>query len=242
MIKKDLLERFLSKYSIGGLIETAAWSVSETSISTEGASSDKDIFIFVKVKGLGFEPSELTVVNTSQLRSMLGLFGDEVDVALARDGKGRPLALKLRDGTTSLGGAFALGSDLAKPQVPKIQKLPDPIISLRMDSRVISTFIKSKSVLPDEVACAVMSDGTTAKLVVGYEPKRNTTQVSIEVPTTLNSLVEPIYFNADRLRQALSVNKDADEVIWHVTPPKFSHLTFKLDGFEVDYYVMALDR
>jgi hypothetical protein len=171
---------------------------------------------------------------------MLGLFGDEIEVTVLKDARGKPMALGITDGSTK--SKFALGSDLAKPVVPKLLKLPDPLITLLLDAKAISTFIKSKSVLPDEEHCAVISDGTTARLVVGYEPKRNTTEVSIELKAVENSIIEPIYFQADKLRLALSVNKDATEIKWHITPPKFSRLTFTIEGFSVDYYAMPENK
>jgi hypothetical protein len=232
------LEQFILKYHLNGLLETIVWQASDTALKTLGASDDRQLMVSIETSGLRLPTNEYIVKDTSQLRSMLGLFGDSVTIKIANSNRGTPNAFEISD--KQVKARFTLADALAKPPIPSLVNLPAPTLVLQLDAQMVQTLVKSKSVLPDVVDVALVELEGTAKLIVGYEPRRNTTQIAID-PTVISGAAptEPTYFNIEHLRQILVANKEAKSILWNITPPKFSHLKFEIDGYDANYYLLA---
>jgi hypothetical protein len=240
-IKKELLEKFIGKYNLNGMTDTAYWQFGDGTLKVEGVGGDREVFIFINTQQLPLEDGSYVVINTSQLRAMLKLFQDEIELKVLRYDNGQPKAFAISDDRISAN--FAIGMEQNKPKIPAMKGgLPDMPLVIKLDRVTITALIDSRAVLPEEKAVTLLSDGTSAKLVIGYEERRNTTRLTLPLQTISNVPISPTRFNVDVMRATLSANREADEVIWSIAPPKLSRLVFTVPGFGLEYFFMALDK
>ena len=235
-MQKNKLDRFISKYNLGGNVNSVKWKSTTDTLSTTFVTPDKSLLGNVKVNNFQFEEAELGVYQTDQLKSLIGVLGDDISLELSKFDT-KAVSLKVKNGSVSVNYVLSDLSVIADP--PELKKLPDFNTRIKIDNSFISTFIKGKSALSDVDTFTILNGKNGVEVVIGYS-STNTNRVNIPVEVETSNLDSSISFNANLFKEVLVANKECSSAVLEVSNDGLARLNFKVDDYDSTYYVVAI--
>ena len=235
-MQKSKLDRFIQKYNLGGNVNSVKWKSNGDTLSTSFITPDKSLLGNVKVDKFPFENAELGVYQTDQLKSLIGVLGDDVSLDVSRAGD-KAYSLKVKNGPVSVDYVLSDLSVIADP--PALKKVPEFGTQIKLDSNFINTFIRGKSALSDVDTFTILNGKNGLEVVIGYS-STNTNRVNIPVETTSNDLTDPVTFNANLFKEVLIANKECTSAVLEVSTEGLARVNFKVDDYDSTYYVVAM--
>lgn len=239
-MEKQSLNRFVSKYNLAGLVESVKWESKEGSLTTSFISDDKSVLGSVTMKEFDSSDASFGVYDTTKLTKMLSVLGNDVDFSI-NDIDGKPVSLKFKDGSTNVN--YMLADLSVIPNVPDLKQLPEFDTEIKLDSNFITKFIKAKGALADEnnftFTCKDGQNGS-GQIILGYS-NINTNRINIDVDCTCSKdKVEPISFSANFLKEILVANKEATDATLKISSQGLAHISFEVDNYESNYYLVEI--
>ena len=235
-MQKSKLDKFIQKYNLGGNVNSVKWKSNSDTLTTTFVTPDKSLLGTVKVDKFPFEDSEIGVYQTDQLKSLIGVLGDDVSLDLSKFGD-KAVSLKVKNGPVSVDYVLSDLSVIADP--PALKRLPEFGTQIKLDSKFIDTFVKGKSALSDVDTFTVLNGKNGVEVVIGYS-STNTNRVNIPVETTTNDITKPITFNANLFKEVLVANRECTSAILEVSTEGLARVNFKIDDYDSTYYVVAM--
>lgn len=237
-MEKSKLEKFITKYNLGGSCESVTIKSDGDMLSVRSISGDKNVLGEVVVQDIKFPAGEFGIYETKKLRSILSVLDENITIK-PNVVNGSTSGLNITDNSTK--ATFVLADPTVIPQVPDLKKLPPIDFTITLDEKFISTFIKAKSALSEVETFAVMSDGedTTATIVIGHSTQ-NTNRISISATTDKVAKVAPISFSANYLREILNANKEISNGTLQISSKGLSVAKFDANGFTSTYYLVQI--
>jgi hypothetical protein len=237
-MEKSKLEKFISKYNLGGSCESVTLKSDGDNLSVRTISADKNVLVEITAEQIKFPEGEFGVYDTKKLRSILGVLDENITVN-ASVANGKMTGLNLTDNSTK--ATFVLADATVIPAVPELKKLPAVDFTILLDDKFVGTFVKAKGALNDVETFTVMSSGDdkTAEVVIGHS-SNNTNRISITVATDVATKVAPISFSADYLREILMANKEINNGTLQISSKGLSVVKFDANGYTSTYYLVQI--
>ena len=235
-MNKYKLTRFIDKYHLGGNVNAVVINSTSDKLSTRFITGDKALLGELSMDNWTFEDAELGVYDTEQLSRLLGVLDDDVTLNLTSSGE-KAISVEISDSLSKVN--FMLSDKSVINQPPPLKQLPDFQVSIKVDSNFIHRFISGKSALPDTDTFTVITDEGGVKLVIGYS-SINTNRVTIPVETTEHSDIDKVSFNANLFKDVLVANKECESATLEVSEGGLSRINFKVDDYDVTYYLVAV--
>ena len=235
-MQKSKLDKFISKYNLGGNVNSVKWKSNSDTLTTTFVTPDKSLLGTVKVDKFPFEDAEIGVYQTDQLKSLIGVLGDDVSLDLSKFGD-KAVSLNVKNGSVSIDYVLSDLSVIA--DAPTLKRLPEFGTRIKLDTKFINTFIKGKSALSDVDMFSIINGKNGIEVVIGYS-STNTNRVNIPVETETNELTDVITFNANLFKEVLVANKDCTSAVLEVSNEGLARVNFKIDDYDSEYYVVAM--
>ena len=235
-MQKSKLDKFIQKYNLGGNVNSVKWKSSGDSISTSFVTPDKSLLGNVKVDKFSFDTAELGIYQTDQLKSLIGVLGDDISLDLTSVGD-RTVSLNVKNGAISID--YVLSDLSVIPDPPQMKRLPEFGTKIKLDTKFINTFIKGKSALSDIDTFTILNGKSGVEVVIGYS-STNTNRVNIPVETTTNDITKPITFNANLFKEVLVANRECSSAILEVSTEGLAKVNFKIDDYDSTYFIVAM--
>ena len=235
-MQKSKLDRFIQKYNLGGNVNSVKWKSNGNSLSTSFVTPDKSLFGNVTVDKFSFDSSELGIYQTDQLKSLIGVLGDDISLNLTKFGD-KAVTLKVKNGPVSVDYVLSDLSVIADP--PALKRLPEFGTKIKLDTKFINTFVKGKAALSDIDTFTILNGKSGVEVVIGYS-STNTNRVNIPVETTSSDLNNPITFNANLFKEVLIANKECTSATLEVSTEGLARVNFKVDDYDSTYYIVAM--
>lgn len=237
-MEKSKLEKFITKYNLGGSCESVLFKSDGDTLSVRAISDDKNVLGEVSVENIAFPEGEFGVYETKKLRSILGVLDENITVK-PNVTNGKTTGLNLTDNSTK--ATFVLADSSVVPQVPDLKKLPPMDFTITLDEKFVSTFVKAKSALSEVETFAVLSNGEdkTASVVIGHSTL-NTNRISITANTDKVTTMQPINFSANYLREVLTANREVNSGTLQVSSKGLAVASFSANGFTSKYYLVQI--
>ncbi len=237
-MQKSILERFIAKYNLAGAAESVSWVTDKDSLTTRFITDDKNALGEVTTTEATFDAGEYPVYDTANLRGLMSVLDEDVQIKVNKSGE-KVTSLGLRDAATKV--TFVLAKPEVIPDVPDLKKLPDFDLEIKLDERFLTTFVKGKNALPDVETFTVITEGGNTNVILGYSSKINTNRVSFKVELDKgDGLDDEINFSARYMKEILLANKEARGGVLKVSSQGIAHITFDIDGFAVNYYLVEI--
>ena len=97
-MQKSSIETFIQKYTLAGAINAVTFDSTNGALSVSGVTSDMQAMAFVKSDRLSLPSGRYSIYDTSQLRSLLGVFGQSDDINVnVETSQDVPVALQIDD-------------------------------------------------------------------------------------------------------------------------------------------------
>ena len=235
-MQKSKLDKFIQKYNLGGNVNSVKWKSNGDTLSTSFVTPDKSLLGNVKVDKFSFDSAELGIYQTDQLKSLIGVLGDDISLDLTSAGD-RAISLNVKNGTISID--YVLSDLSVIPDPPALKRLPEFGTKIKLDTKFINTFVKGKAALSDIDTFTILNGKSGVEVVIGYS-STNTNRVNIPVETESSDLNTPISFNANLFKEVLVANKECTSAVLEVSNEGLAKVNFKVDDYDSTYYVVAM--
>ena len=235
-MQKSKLDKFISKYNLGGNVNSVKWKSNSDTLTTTFVTPDKSLLGTVKVDKFPFEDAEIGVYQTDQLKSLIGVLGDDVSLDLSKFGD-KAVSLKVKNGPVSVDYVLSDLSVIADP--PALKRLPEFGTQIKLDNNFINTFIKGKSALSDVDTFTIIKTDSGCDVVIGYS-STNTNRVNIPVECTSCDVTDPITFNANLFKEVLVANRECTSAVLEVSTEGLARVNFKIDDYDSTYFIVAM--
>jgi hypothetical protein len=234
---------FIQKYTLSGAINSVNLDSTDGVLSVSGTTQDMQAMAFVKSDKLSLPNGNYSIYDTSQLRSLLGVFGQSddinVNIEISQD---VPIALQIDDRPFSTKVKFVLSDPQVIPDAPRIASLPQFDLTIPFDQNFMSRFVKATSALSEVDTFTIVmgtqqADGHTSNvdttLVIGYTDM-NTTRISLGVESH-GQLEKSLTFSAKYLKDIFMANKEVSDR--GILSTKFDN-----GGFISEYYLLKISN
>jgi len=235
-MQKSKLDRFIQKYNLGGNVNSVKWKSNGDTLSTSFVTPDKSLLGNVKVDKFSFDNAELGIYQTDQLKSLIGVLGDDVSLDLSKFGD-KAVSLKVSNDGTSID--YVLSDLSVIPDPPALKRLPEFDTKIKLDTKFINTFIKGKSALSEIDTFTIVKTQKGCDVVIGYSAT-NTNRVNIPVDCDICNITAPITFNANLFKEVLVANRECSSAVLEVSNEGLAKVNFKIDDYNSTYYVVAI--
>ena len=235
-MQKSKLDKFIQKYNLGGNVNSVKWKSDGTTLSTSFVTPDKSLLGNVKVDKFSFDNAELGIYQTDQLKSLIGVLGDDISLDLSKFGD-KAVSLKVKNGAISVD--YVLSDLSVIPDPPALKRLPEFGTKIKLDTKFINTFVKGKAALSDIDTFTILNGKSGVEVVIGYS-STNTNRVNIPVETESSDLNTPISFNANLFKEVLVANRECTSAVLEVSNEGLAKVNFKVDDYDSTYYVVAM--
>mgnify|MGYP001265783587 FL=1 len=236
-MNKQKLVKFIDKYSLGGLVNSAILSFKDNTLNTRFTSGDKSLLGILSMDKWDFEDGEFGVYNTEQLVKLLSVLDDDVTMSVTKAGD-KAVSIQMSDSVSKVNYMLTDTSVISRPPVP--ESLPQNFeLKININQQFISKFISGKQALPETDTFTIVTNNDKANVVIGYASV-NTNRVTIPVSTTEYKHMDLISFNASNFKEILSANKECESALLEVSPDGIAKITFKIDNYKSTYYLVAV--
>lgn len=237
MEKKKLIN-FISKYALGGIVNSVKLKSSGDKLLTTFSTDDRLVLGFVVATDIQFPDCEIGVFNTNQLVKLLNALDSDIDLSLV--GKApRFKNMILRDKTMSATFVLADLDVIADAPVPK--SIPDATFTTPITAEVVTKFISAKNALPDATSFSFVQEGNDIKLIINYDD-HNTDRISLDLGIEYSDPFSPIKFDVNKFACILTANKDCTNGKLLLSEQGLLTLQFVGDSIQSKYYVVALQN
>lgn len=243
-MKKQILEQFIRKYSLNGTIESVKLTVDakKTLLSTNTITEEKNVLVDVKYNKFDAitDDCELGIHDTSKLKSMLGVLGEDVTLELNKKTDGKITSIVFNDTSTDV--QFVTADLSVIPAAPTLKKLPVFNVEIELNADFIAKFSKAKNALPDvETYTLMMNKKGVLEMILGYSTL-NSNRIKLNVKTIngKDKLGKTINFNAKYLKEILSANNDCDNAVLKVSDAGLATISFSGSDFDSTYYMVEI--
>lgn len=239
-MEKNKLFSFISKYSLGGLIESAEWSLTQDELSTKFISDDDNALGEVRlhnVENLNYSNDELFgIANTGFLVKMMSVLGDNIQFELKAKTGMVPDTLKISDGESEIN--YMLADPVIIPKAPSPKNLPDPTYEFDFDkSSFLDKFIKAKSAFSDVETFTLNPTKKGLEVIIGNSVNKIKMPIKSDIIGTPS---RPIVFSAKYFKEMLSANKEMISATFSVYERGMSRVKFNHADTDVTYFLTEI--
>ena len=233
---KYKLTRFIDKYHLNGNVNAVVINSKGDTLSTRFITGDKALLGELKMNSWNFQDVDLGFYDTEQLSRLLSVLDDDVTLNLTQSGD-KAIALEISDQYSKVN--FMLSDKSVINQPPPLKGIPEFQLKIKVDTNFITRFIGGKSALPDTDTFTVITSNDGVKLVIGYS-SINTNRVTIPVETETYEDIDKVSFNANLFKDVLVANKECETATLEVSEKGLAKINFKVDQYDVTYYLVAV--
>lgn len=230
-MEKVKFDGFINRYNLGGEVESVMVKSEGSDLSVRMISDDKTLLGDVAVSGTDFPNGEFGIYTTSQLRGLLSVLDNTIDVEEVTG------ALKFSDKGTKM--QYMLAAPSVIPAVPDLKALPPFNVEITLNDEFVNKFIKSKGALADADTFTFTCKDNKGEIILGYS-SINSNRISISVDCTCDGDVEPIAFSAKYLKAILLANKGSNSSSLKISSQGLAHLNFVEGDYTSNYYLVEI--
>lgn len=243
-MKKETLETFIGRYTLGNLIEKVKWkyTAADKILHTRATIDNKTFVADVKMNEFDdFGASDLTICigDTERVKSMMKPFGEDLNFSINQSGD-RILGFTVSDADCE---SYCTAADPAMiDPVPKnLQDIPEYHVEVQLNEEFIEKFLAGHSALKDVNDFSVgMNKKGLFEVVIGYTTS-NSNRIRFTPPTdpTKNKLGAPLSFPIKNVMAVLKANADIPNGTLSINNNGIIRMYFKNDKFTCTYYQFA---
>jgi len=239
-VDKSTLETFISKYHLGGNIESVIWTSDGKKLQTRFVSDSRSLLGSVILNNfITNEELELGIYSTSKLVRLLSvILNKTIDMKVVSvDDKARSIEL-MGDGTNI---HFNLSSLDVIPSVPKQKEIPKFETSIKVTPEFVDRFLRGCAALPEVTTFFVNVTKDSAKVTIGYTSVPSNSVV-IDVETQLSKPMENVTFPANMMKEVFAANKGSDSATLEISEKGLAKAEFVSGDFKSTYYIVSVEE
>jgi hypothetical protein len=242
MIDKNHLQSIISRYHLGGLIESVKWQIRDNVLNMAFMSPTKDMIGELECEDFAIEDCDLAIFNTSQLNKLLSVTSGKLILTPIKTNK---VYTKITFQDTSFNVEYSLADPLMIQQPGTINEPDEYDVIAQMEANEVLSFTKAASAIPNNELVNLRATQTiygnpVLEFTFGEKMEfSNKITFSVEAQ---HSLVEghKIPFNSNMLREVFHNNKGASSTSVKFTQGGLLKLEFefKEEKTKTTYFIV----
>ena len=225
MIAKNTLQSIISKYYLGGKVESVKWVVKDGNLSIDFMSPTKDMIGKLTAKGFPITTEgTLAIFNTSQLNRLLNVLSGDLMLD-AEKTKAVLTKLNIQDAKASIN--YSLADPLMIQKVGEVNEDVEWQVNATLENEDFHTFVRAASAIQgNEIVTLNPTEDIVGTPVLQFtfgERMEFSNKVEFHINAEFGENVRQdnkIPFSSEMLREIFNANKTSDEC----------HLSFVDDG------------
>jgi len=211
MITKIILQSIISKYYLGGMIESTKWEIKDKQLIIKFMSPNQDMLGKVTYKNFPLENTDLVIFNTSQFNKLINVTHGDLTLNVA---KTKNLATRLDISDSQFDVNYALADTMMAKKVADVEEPDQYEIEIKLDPENIAALIKSKNAIGDDdtmiLETSINPIGDSIMLFTFGENTDYSNKITYSIPIeSISNMKLP--FSSNTLKEILSANKDMKE-------------------------------
>ena len=225
MIAKNTLQSIISKYYLGGKVESVKWVVEDKKLHIDFMAPTKDMIGRLSCSNFPLsEDGTLAIFNTSQLNRLLNVLAGDLMLDAERT-KAVLTKLTIQDAKASIN--YSLADPLMIQKVGEVDEDIEWKVQATLENEDFHTFVRAASAIQgNEIVTLNATEDTVGSSVLQFvfgERMEFSNKVEFHINAEFTENVRQdnkIPFNSEMLREIFNANKTSDEC----------HLSFVDDG------------
>lgn len=240
-MKKEILQTFIRKYSLGNLIPKAKWKYSFTDkiLHTRSAIDNKSFIVDVIMndfEDFGQEDNILCIGDTEKVIAMMSPFDDDIMFTINKSNE-RVLGFTLSDENCE--SYCTCADSTAIDPVPKnMQDIPEYHVEVQLTEDFVDKLKRAQMALKDVDTFSIgMNKKGLFEVVIGYSAS-NSNRIRITPPTDAikNKIDVPLSFPIKNIIQVLKSNSEITGGTLSINNTGIGKIHFKNEKFTCNYY------
>lgn len=243
-MKKEVLETFIRRYTLGGEINKVKWkyTAADKTLHTRGAADNRCFVADVVVHDFtdfGTDDIAICIGDTEKIKGMMSPFGEEVNLVINQQGD-RILGFTVSDADCE---SYCTAADPTSidPVAKNLQDVPEYHVIVPLTEEFLEKFLKARMALKDVASFSVgMNKKGLFEVVIGYATS-NSNRIRL-TPTTdpvKNKLDTALAFQIKNIAEVFKANADIPNGTMSINSAGITKLDFKSDKYTCTYYQFA---
>ena len=245
MIAKNTLQSIISKYYLGGKVESVKWVVEDKKLDIDFMAPTKDMIGRLSCNNFPLaEDGTLAIFNTTQLNRLLNVLAGDLILDAERT-KAILTKLTIQDAKASIN--YSLADPLMIQKVGEVDEDRKWQVQATLENEDFHTFVRAASAIQGNeiVTLAATKDSIDTPIInfVFGERMEFSNKVEFQVNATFEGDVREdnkIPFNSEMLREIFNANKTSDECHLSFLDEGLLRLIFTSqdEGIDTTYFVV----
>ena len=231
-MKKQQLMTFISKYYLGGEIESVVWSTKNKITSVNFTHPDRTLIGNTTLNDSNISDSQLGIFETSKLIQMVSVLDSDINISI-NEVAGTTINLNIKDDKYNMKFVLADSSVIPKPATMK--QLPEFEIEIAVTPEFVANFQNALKAVTSEI-CAFIPKGDTIDVVLGYSTTINQNNITFNQAANCKS-DEVKMFSSTHLKNILASNKGIDGTIL-ISSNGLMKVNFNSSEFNSEYLLV----
>lgn len=240
-MKKETLETFIKRYSLGDIVTKVKWKYNPTEkiLHTRAAVDNKSFVVDVimnEFTDFGSEDIVLCIGDTNKILSMMKPFGDDITININKNGD-RIFGFSITDVDCE---SYCTTADPSAidPVAKNLQDLPEYHVEIPLTEDFIEKFRAAHSALKDVDTYSVgINKKGMFEIVIGYATSNSNRIRLTPTPTPgKDKLDKSLSFPIKNTIEALKANSDIVSGTLSINNMGIVRLYFKNDKYTCTYY------
>lgn len=242
MIHKSILQSVISKYYLGGVIETAKLDIKDETLQIKFVSPNKDMIGSLEHSKFPMSDCVLPIFNTTQLLKLLSITNNNISLLTEKKQK---VFTKLHISDTNFNLSYALADEFLLPKVGEVNEPKDYEIKIPLNVENIDSLIKAKNALPGVDFMTIKSDISlenkkpTIEFTFG-DDNEHSNKITYNITGEVNSDRISLPFNSEIFKEILVANKDMGGGVISISEKGLMVMEFEKNEIKTKYFLVRL--
>lgn len=233
-MQKTNLTNFISKYHLGGLVESVVMTINDETITAAFMDGATTVVGNVSQK-INLSDGTLPIYKTSGLLKLLSALDNDIKMVYNEEGN-KITSVEFTD-ASKMAATYVLSDVSVIKAVPPLKNMPASIITIPLTKEFANAFKKASSALSDSDVFAIESkDGKSTKIIVNYSDL-NTNRITLPVASE-GSELGTVCFPAKVFSAILAANSELTGTL--SVASKLAIVSYSTPEYTANYYLMKL--
>lgn len=242
IMKKELLQRFMAKYRLNGIINEAVWIVNDGTLRAAATGWGNKVFAGITCREFyELDDVQIGIIDAKKLAAMLkALPSKYISLAAVKYSWGDVAALTLEGDTMRVEYIASNPKDI---DVPNMKNIPAWNAAIILHADFKARFLKAYNAIGDEQALftVAMSERTGKLELVMDCGGDGALHLGTRTVDGASAVKAPISFSATCLKSVLQANPEFKEPILSVSDAGLASIGFSGDDLEAEYYLVRIE-
>ena len=235
MISKNNLQKIISKYNLGGLVESVKWVIKDKSLHIIFNTPNKAMIGEIEYTGIDLPDSEIAIYDTSQLDKLISITTGELNLNVIEH------KLIIEDMNYTL--SYPLADSLLIQTPKQVNESNGYHIECALETEHLSNIIKAKNALASDHLIFTITknfDGDNVLTIIFGNNESYTNKIEYMIANSnIDTSVNPMFnlpFDSEAIKVVMANNKDADDITMKLNTNGLLKLEFEGENWKSKYF------